>query len=61
MKEDDNTLNQYELVLASTEYIRQNPDAALTKKLTACVHQSDLMKLFKEEYINRVAVPPTSL
>lgn len=60
MKKDDNTLNQYELVLASTEYIRQNPDADLTKKLTACVHQSDLMKIFTDEYINRVGTP-TSL
>ena len=38
--------NQYELVLAMTQYIRQNPDADLSLKLKQCTHQSEQVKLF---------------
>jgi hypothetical protein len=39
-------MNQYEMVLAMTEYIRQNPDAPLSSKLKQCKSQSEQVLLF---------------
>ena len=45
-KKQQPRMNQYELVLAMTEYIRQNPDALLSTKLKLCKSQSEQVLLF---------------
>lgn len=45
-KEPTERLNQYELVLAMTEYIRQNPDSPAVLKLKQCKGQAEQFAVF---------------
>lgn len=41
-------MNQYQLALAITEWIRQNPDDYRVKELKQCTQQADQFKMFEE-------------
>ena len=39
-------INQYEMVLGMTQFIRANPDAVLVKQLKECTQQATQMEIF---------------
>jgi hypothetical protein len=46
-QEPTERLNQYELVLAMTKYIRQNPDSPFTLRLKQCKGQAEQFAIFE--------------
>jgi hypothetical protein len=48
VKPEPKSINQYDLILAMAEYIRQHPDALLSKQIKQCKSQSDQIKLFQD-------------
>lgn len=58
---NDNKLNQYELILAMTQYMRQDPNDPLVAKLKACTQQSVQMNIFAEYLSNRNRLIPAEI
>ena len=46
-------LNQYELVLASAEYIRRNPDDPIVRKLKSVKTQLEVEEIFTKEVLEK--------